>query len=114
MELSIVDAQQSVSKSRGLKQFVGSEPVGRARPRKRIRRALKPVVVPLAVLYFLIDAVFFALIKPLATWLSKLRIFARVGSWVRSLSPYTTLAMFVIPFVALEPIKPVGLYLIAP
>ena len=47
------------------------------------------------------------------TWLSKLRIFARVGSWVRSLGPYCTLALFVIPFVVLEPIKPVGLYLIA-
>jgi len=42
-----------------------------------------------------------------------LRIFARVGSWVRSLGPYSTLALFVIPFIALEPIKPVGLYLIA-
>jgi hypothetical protein len=49
-----------------------------------------------AVLYFLIDALFFALIKPFATWLSKLRIFARVGSWIRSLGPYSTLALFVI------------------
>ena len=64
-------------------------------------------------LYFLIDALFFVLIKPFATWLSKLRIFARVGIWVRTLGPYSTLALFVIPFIALEPIKPVGLYLIA-
>jgi hypothetical protein len=78
-----------------------------------VPRALKPVVVAFAVLYFVIDALFFALIKPFATWLSKLRIFARVGSWVRSLGPYPTLALFVIPFVVLEPIKPVGLYLIA-
>jgi hypothetical protein len=84
-----------------------------SKPRKRIGKALKPVVIAFAVLYFLIDALFFALIKPLGTWLSKLRVFARVGSWVRSLGPYPTLALFVIPFVVLEPIKPVGLYLIA-
>src|SRR5882757_1073601 len=74
---------------------------------------LKPVVIAFAVLYFLIDALFFALIKPFATWLSKLRIFARVGIWIRSLGPYSTLTLFVIPFIVLEPIKPVGLYLIA-
>jgi hypothetical protein len=113
MELLIVDAKQNIGKGRELKQVVGGEPVGRSRPRKRIRRALKPVVIPLAVLYFLIDALFLALIKPLATLLSRLRIFDRVGSWVRSLGPYSTLALFVIPFVALEPIKPVGLYLLA-
>lgn len=98
MEFSIVDTKQNVGKRRELKQVAGREPVGRRKARKRIRRALKPVFIPLAVLYFLIDALFFALIKPLATWLSRLRIFARVGSWVRWLGPYSTLAMFVIPF----------------
>jgi hypothetical protein len=84
-----------------------------AKPRIRVGKALKPVVIAFAALYFLIDALFFALIKPFGTWLSKFRIFARVGRWVRSLGPYPTLALFVIPFVVLEPIKPVGLYLIA-
>ncbi|MGZ3308155.1 MAG: hypothetical protein ACXU8R_06495, partial [Xanthobacteraceae bacterium] len=87
--------------------------VGGSKPRKRIGRALKPVVIAFAALYFLIDALFFALIKPFGIWLSQFRIFARVGSWVRSLGPYPTLALFVIPFVVLEPIKPVGFYLIA-
>jgi len=91
----------------------GEMPVGRSKRRKRVAKAVKPVVIAFAVLYFVIDALFFALIKPFATWLSKLRIFARVGTWVRTLGPYSTLALFVIPFIALEPIKPVGLYLIA-
>jgi hypothetical protein len=91
----------------------GEIPVGGLRPRKRIRKALKPVVIAFAALYFLIDAIFFSLFKPLGNWLGKLPIFARLGSWVRSLGPYPTLALFVIPFVVLEPIKPVGLYLIA-
>jgi hypothetical protein len=88
-------------------------PLGRSKRRKRVAKTVKPVVIVLAVLYFVIDALFFALIKPFATWLSGLRIFSRVGSWVRSLGPYSTLALFVIPLVVLEPIKPVGLYLIA-
>jgi hypothetical protein len=87
--------------------------VGGSKRRKRIGKALKPAVITVAVLYFLIDALFFSLIKPLGTWLSKFRIFARVGNWIRSLGPYPTLALFVIPFIVLEPIKPVGLYLIA-
>jgi hypothetical protein len=93
-------------------RVVGTK-VRASQPHIRVGEALKPVVVVFAALYFLIDALFFALIQPFGTWLSKFRIFARVGSWVRSLGPYSTLALFVIPFVVLEPIKPVGLYLIA-
>ena len=85
--------------------------VSSSQPRVRVGKVLKPVVIAFAALYFLIDALFFALIKPFGTWLSKFRIFARVGSWVRSLGPYPTLALFFIPFVVLEPIKPVGFYL---
>jgi hypothetical protein len=92
---------------------VAGAKVRASQPHILVGKALKPVVVVFAALYFLIDALFFALIQPFGTWLSKFRIFARVGSWVRSLGPYSTLALFVIPFVVLEPIKPVGLYLIA-
>ena len=102
-----------VIRAPSFKRSPGEMPVGRSKRRKRVAKAVKPVVIAFAVLYFVIDALFFALIKPLAAWLSRLRIFTRVGSWVRSLGPYATLALFVIPFVVLEPIKPVGLYLIA-
>src|SRR3954465_5584563 len=81
--------------------------------RQNIGKALKPVIITFAALYFLIDALFLSLIKPLGTWLAKLPIFDRIGSWVRSLSPYSTLVLFIIPFVLLEPIKLVGAYLIA-
>ena len=79
----------------------------------RIAKAFKPIVVVFAALYFLIDAIFFSLIRPLGTWLSKLPIFRRIGSWIRSLGPYPTLALFAVPLIVLEPVKPVGLYLIA-
>ena len=87
--------------------------VRKPKPRVRIARALKPVIGVFAVLYFLIDAIFFSLIKPLGKWLSKLPIFARIDGLIRSLGPYPTFALFAVPLVVLEPIKPVGLYLIA-
>ena len=88
-------------------------PVGMSNPRIRIAKALRPVIIVFAVLYFLIDAIFFSLIKPLGTWLSKLPIFVRMDGLIRSLGPYPTLALFAVPLIVLEPIKPVGLYLIA-
>ena len=81
--------------------------------KRRIARAFKPVIIVFAALYFLIDAIFFSLIKPLGTWLSKLPMFTRVDGLIRSLGPYPTFALFAVPLVVLEPIKPVGLYLIA-
>src|SRR4029079_8242757 len=80
---------------------------------KRTAKAFKPFLVVFAALYFLIDAIFFSLIRPLGAWLSKLRIFRWIGSWIRSLGPYPTLALFAVPLIVLEPVKPVGLYLIA-
>jgi hypothetical protein len=59
------------------------------------------------------NAVFISLIKPLGKWLSKLPIFARIDDLIRSLGPYPTFALFAVPVIVLEPIKPVGLYLIA-
>ena len=84
----------------------------RKRP-KRIARTFKPIIIVFAALYFLIDAIFFSLIRPLGTWLSKLPIFTGVGRWIWSLGPYSTLALFAVPLIVLEPIKPVGLYLVA-
>ena len=80
---------------------------------RRIAKAFKSIVVVFAALYFLIDAIFFSLITPLGTWLSKRPIFQWIGRWIRSLGPYPTLALFAVPLIVLELVKPVGLYLIA-
>jgi hypothetical protein len=80
---------------------------------ERIARAFKPIIIVFGALYFLIDAIFFSLIRPLGNWLSKLPIFTGVGRWIRSLGPYSTLALFAVPLIVLEPIKPIGLYLVA-
>ena len=80
-------------------------------------RVLSPVVAAVAALYFLIDAVFLsavrAIIRPLARALSRLRIFNALAAWLASLGPSPTLVLFLVPVIILEPVKPVGAYLIA-
>ena len=77
-------------------------------PRRRVARALSPVVAVLAALYFLIDAVFLPPLRLLGRWLGRFDIFTRLGGWVRSLGPYQTLALFLVPLIVLEPVKPVA------
>lgn len=66
-----------------------------------------------AAVYFLIDALFLFIIRPISKRLANLPIFSLLGSWIASLNPYAVLALFVIPLVLLEPLKPVGIYRIA-
>ena len=78
-----------------------------------MKRILSPIAAVAAVLYFLIDAVFFAIIRPITQKISKLRVFDPLVAWLSLLGPYPTLALFLVPLIILEPIKPVGAYLIA-
>jgi len=78
-----------------------------------LRRLLRPVVIALAALYFLVDALFLSVIHPVVEWLARLPIFARLGGWLRRLGPYPTLLLFLVPVIALEPLKPISAYLFA-
>jgi hypothetical protein len=93
------------------------KPRTRGRVRRRVSRVLNPVAATAAVLYFLIDAVFLSavrtIIRPVARALSGLRIFNALAAWLASLGPYPTLVLFLVPVIILEPVKPVGAYLIA-
>jgi hypothetical protein len=80
--------------------------------RRAVRRVLTPVVVVVATLYFLIDALFLWFVRPIANWLGGLRILEGVRDRIRSLGPYPTLALFLVPLIILEPVKPVALYLL--
>lgn len=84
-------------------------------PRKggALRQVLRPIVVIFAALYFLIDALFYSVIHPVAEWLARLPIFARLGAWMRGLGPYPTLLLFLVPVIGLEPMKPWSAYLFA-
>lgn len=74
---------------------------------------LKPVIFLLAAIYFLVDAAFWAIAKPLIRLLSDHWVFTSVRRWIISLRPYPTLALFVVPILILEPAKPLAAYLTA-
>jgi hypothetical protein len=81
--------------------------------RRVIKRALTPVIVTAATLYFLIDALFLPMVRRIGRALATLRLVARIEAWVRARGPYTTLALFLVPLIILEPVKPVAAYLLA-
>ena len=78
-----------------------------------MNRMLKPATYVLATAYFLVDAVFIAVAKPVSTWLAKHVVLRKLRSWVRSLRPYPSLALFSVPVIILEPVKPVAAYMAA-
>ena len=73
----------------------------------------KPLVFVLAGIYFVVDAAVWMLAKPVIRWLADHWIVGRLRSWVMSLGPYPTLALFIIPVIILEPAKPLAAYLTA-
>src|SRR5262245_58165104 len=75
--------------------------------------ALKPVLFVLSAVYLAVDELFLNIAKPIADGLSKLRIFERASRWITSLRPYPSLALFLVPLIVLEPVKPIATYLAA-
>jgi hypothetical protein len=78
-----------------------------------LKRILKPLVFVVAAVYFLVDAVVLTLARPIARWLAGHWVFDRLRTWIISLRPYPTLALFMVPVLVLEPVKPVAAYLTA-
>ena len=78
-----------------------------------MRRILRPVTYLLAAAYFVIDAAFIAIARPVSNWIAKHLVLRRLRAWIRSLRPYPSLALFSVPVIILEPIKPVAAYLAA-
>ena len=74
---------------------------------------LEPFVIVAAALYFVIDALALSSLKPLLTKIANSKLFKFIAQWIASLGPYPTLALFVVPLVLLEPIKPFSAYVIA-
>src|SRR5215212_4343947 len=82
-------------------------------PRRDRLRFLRPLFSILAVIYFLVDALFFSVLHPVVSWIGRLPLFPRMRRWIASLGRYPALALFLVPLIILEPVKPVGTYLIA-
>ena len=78
-----------------------------------MKRVLKPITYFLVALYFLADAAFMAIAKPISDWFAKHVVLRRFRGWIRSLRPYPSLALFSVPVITLEPVKPVAAYLAA-
>nr|WP_249815928.1 hypothetical protein [Bradyrhizobium sp. 138] len=51
--------------------------------------------------------------RPISRWLERHFVFERLRTWIRSLPPYASLALFSVPVIILEPVKPVAAYLAA-
>jgi hypothetical protein len=67
----------------------------------------------LAAIYFVVDAVFMTLARPIADWFARRLPLHDLRSWIRSLRPYPALALFAVPVMLLEPVKPVAAYMAA-
>jgi hypothetical protein len=78
-----------------------------------VKRILKSAVFALAAVYFIVDAVFLTIATPVARWMARRRVFVRLRKWIGSLRPYPSLALFAVPLIVLEPVKPVAAYLMA-
>ena len=70
-----------------------------------------PIFV-IALVYFIVDAVFSYVTRPVTVWMARRGLLERVGLWVTSLPPYPSLALFAVPLIILEPAKPLSAYLI--
>jgi hypothetical protein len=83
-------------------------------PLRLFRRSIvRPAVAAAALIYFLIDALFLSLVRPIGRWLMALPAVRRLQAWIDGTNRYTALALFLVPVALLEPVKPLGLYLIA-
>jgi uncharacterized membrane protein len=78
-----------------------------------VKRILKVLTYIATGLYLLVDAIFMTLAKPIANWIDKHVPLRRLRDWIRSLPPYPSLALFSVPLLVLEPIKPIAAYLAA-
>jgi len=76
-----------------------------------VNRILKSVIFMLAAIYFLVDAIFMTVARPFANRIAEHWTFGSLRVWIVSLRPYPTLALFAVPLIVLEPVKPVAAYL---
>ncbi|WP_024513698.1 hypothetical protein [Bradyrhizobium sp. Tv2a-2] len=78
-----------------------------------MKRVLRVLGYALVTVYFVADLVFEAVARPLSDWIGRLEILRPLNNWIAGLRPYPALALFSIPVVILEPVKPVGAFLIS-
>jgi hypothetical protein len=78
-----------------------------------MKRVLKVLGYVLVTVYFVADLVFESVARPLSEWIGRLQILRPLNKWIAGLRPYPALALFSVPVVILEPVKPVGAFLVS-
>lgn len=78
-----------------------------------MKRSFKLLGYILVTVYFVVDLVFESVARPLSAWIGRLQILRPVIAWIARLRPYPALALFSVPVVILEPVKPVGAFLVS-
>src|SRR5579859_658874 len=78
---------------------------------KVLRYVVRAALLTVAVLYFLIDLIFLSIVRPLRRRLMALKWVTRLRGWVGTLNRYAALLLLVVPWLILEPIKPLGFIL---
>lgn len=89
----------------------------RQQPQPRWRRILRLPVLAIAGLWFVMDAVVWAMLRPGLQALARTVPLRHMLAWLADrldrLGPYPTLLVMLLPLALLEPAKPVGLWMIA-
>jgi len=78
---------------------------------KVLRYSVRAVLLAVALLYFLIDLIFLSFVRPLRRRLMALKWVRSLRGWVGTLNRYAALLLLVVPWLILEPIKPLGFIL---
>jgi hypothetical protein len=76
-------------------------------------RVWKIPLFMVATAYFVVDGLFSYVTRPISAWIGQMRLFERARRWIVSLRPYPSLALFAVPVIILEPVKPLAGYLAA-
>ena len=75
------------------------------------RRSARAILLTVAVLYFLIDLIFLSVVRPLRRRIMALSWTRKSREWVGNLNRYAALLLLLVPWLILEPIKPIGFLL---
>jgi hypothetical protein len=78
-----------------------------------LRRVVRAIFLAITILYFLIDLLFLSIVRPLRRRLMALGPVQRLREWIAGLNRYAALLLLLVPWLLLEPIKPIGFLLFA-
>src|SRR5690242_6140898 len=73
-----------------------------------LKRLGHDVVIVLATVWFFVDVLFLAIVRPIRDRIMRWWWMQKAREWICKLGPYPSLAVFLVPVILLEPVKPVA------